>query len=1108
MSVVGSAVAAARHNAVVERLRAARDDHWRRAAIGGSAYFDDAWYLERNPDVERARVDPRQHFLNDGESEGRDPGPDFDSAAYVWMNPDAQGEALTHYHRALAAARLDSSEVGPYEINRRSLPAGTEGWIDEAWYTHAHAGTSIAELAGLPAWVHHVRSGLDPSPLFDVADYRARMPESEQDLVPLRHWLEHGGESALRPRVVSRADAEQPPYRPLIQHQVWPRSELAELDVVVMVHAFYPDLLRPLLDAVRRLPPTSTVLVSVTNQADAVDAHLAIDDVLGIDRPRSIKIVPNRGRNFAPLLCSFGEELRDHDLLLHLHTKKSLYSGNEVSEWRSHLVNSLVPSAAGVDAILSLFAGDPSVGVVQAPPWQGFPLWGNHWLGNHGRGSELFELLGVHDRVAGGYLGYPVGGMFWAKVDALVPLLDLGLTVGDFDREHGQTDRTLAHAIERTIPAAAAVAGFDTVEFDYRQAQWRRNWSAGPTAAAGHADPAALDTALDAALDTAPDTATLVSVDLFDTLVLRPALDPAALDEVLAAQVLDGTALTALRRTVEHRLRVDGVIAGDITLDEIYDAACVERPELADRLAELKRSELDLEPRLAIPRTWLIDRLRADRLRSAGQHRRRRYVLMTDTTQPLTAIEALLEQIGAADLFDDLYVSNACRARKDTGTMWDLVRQLEQPERWLHIGDNEFSDIQQASDRSIAWFHVPAPGALAQAAGVDSAVLADDTRAATQVLAGHGLAALASVPPSRWHGSRAAEQFGYGVLGPLTLGFVNWLTRSARDRAVDRLLFTARDGQLAFDVFNRIRPFLPADVPPADYFMLSRRVALGMLQHDGAHIADIFAAGDFSGTVADLLDARIGFRLPEPAGVALGREVVTLPADTDWLVDALQPFVPAITEHGIRERLAFLTYLRHLGIGADEHLGLVDLGYSGTAQKALAALIDNRVTGFYYVTTSAADELGEAALSCFGRDVTLGGHNLIYDKALTFELLCTAEHPQVERFEHDRAGLRIVFDPRTASSPETRRVIDTAQRAALRFAHDHIQRFGPEFLDASIDPSTVIDTIERNVGTLLPEVNDIFDSFVIDDRFCGRGDQSVTGRAVRPLAGALPRRPF
>ncbi len=39
--------------------------------------------------------------------------------------------------------------------------------------------------------------------------------------------------------------------------------------------------------------------------------------------------------------------------------------------------------------------------------------------------------------------------MFFARVDALKPLLSLGLTDDDFDIEAGQVDGTIAHAIER-----------------------------------------------------------------------------------------------------------------------------------------------------------------------------------------------------------------------------------------------------------------------------------------------------------------------------------------------------------------------------------------------------------------------------------------------------------------------------------------------------------------------------------------------------------------------------------------------------------------------------------------------------------------------------------
>lgn len=1114
--LAGSLASTLRTAPIAQRLKSKAFAAWRRTAISSSPYFDAAWYLDQNDDVRTSGADPLDHYLHDGERENRDPGPKFDAASYAVANPTAGGAALTHFLRRIAALPADAPAPRPVDVVDAGVPAIATGWLDTDWYRNTHVGPfdTVHPLA------HYYRTGLDPSPAFDNADYEAQLRDAGIDESPLDHWVaaqvtaEHG---PIRPHVAAHESAAHPAEGPLVRHRVRPRAELADVDIAVMIHAFYPDVLPALLAPLALLPSTPTLLISVTSNDDATTAHRLVDAVAGADQPRIVKVVPNRGRNFAPLLCSFDAELRERDIVLHLHTKKSLHSGDEQSDWRSHLVDSLLPSAPSVDAILSLLSDDHGVGVVQAPAWAPFPHWGNHWLGNAPLGARLYERLGVTDRRAHGYVMYPVGGMFWARVDALVPLLDLELSVGDFDREHGQTDRTLAHAIERTIPAAASVAGFDTVEFDPAAAQWRRNWSACNVADFGMIDFDALDTAL--------ESADLVSIDLFDTLLLRPCLDAAAFFDVLGAQLdalpdsrTPGPDVVQWRRDAESRLRDAGTIPGDVTLDEIYAEANLAHPDHPDALRRLERLELDLERRLAVPRTALIDHLLADRARS---RRGRRYVLMTDTTQPLAAIESLLYRIGAHDLFDDLYVSNACRARKDSGTMWDLVQVLETPApgRWLHLGDNEFSDIQQASDRGIATFHTPAPAAIPQSRGVDSAVLPAATRLGTQLVSGHGLAALAgrarpvagasTIGTTSTGGAAAAseaseatvEQFGYDVLGPLTLGFVNWVTHTARDRGIDRLLFTARDGHLAFEVLRRIRPFLPETIPPADYFLMSRRVALAASLADGeAHrgrIDHVCAAGNFTGTFAEFLDARLGFRLPSPVGDRLAATALKLPDDTDWLLEQLEPFADRLTAHGRTELAGLRAYLRSLGIADGEHLGFVDLGYSGTTQKALTPLLDQALTGLYYVTTPGANSLGDAALSCFGRDALLGQSNLIYDNTWAFELLCAAPHQQLERFEFDRHGLRAVFDPRTATPTRLRGHAARAQAAAFDFVQDHLERFGPELLDERVDPATMIAVLAHSMDVIAPDLEDVLADLVIDDLFSGTEGQTLSGRAVR-----------
>ena len=63
-------------------------------------HFDGAFYLDENPDVARAGIDPVEHFAAEGWREGRNPSADFDVSYYLSTYPDVRDAGINplwHY---------------------------------------------------------------------------------------------------------------------------------------------------------------------------------------------------------------------------------------------------------------------------------------------------------------------------------------------------------------------------------------------------------------------------------------------------------------------------------------------------------------------------------------------------------------------------------------------------------------------------------------------------------------------------------------------------------------------------------------------------------------------------------------------------------------------------------------------------------------------------------------------------------------------------------------------------------------------------------------------------------------------------------------------------
>ena len=57
------------------------------------------------------------------------------------------------------------------------------------------------------------------------------------------------------------------------------------------------------------------------------------------------------------------------------------------------------------------------------------------------------------------HIVFPVGNMFWDRVDAILPFFT-NIQMSDFPKERGQVDGTIAHAIERLWVYVAEYNGY------------------------------------------------------------------------------------------------------------------------------------------------------------------------------------------------------------------------------------------------------------------------------------------------------------------------------------------------------------------------------------------------------------------------------------------------------------------------------------------------------------------------------------------------------------------------------------------------------------------------------------------------------------------------
>ncbi len=602
----------------------------------------------------------------------------------------------------------------------------------------------------------------------------------------------------------------------------------------------------------------------------------------------------------------------------------------------------------------------------------------------------------------------------------------------------------------------------------------------------------------------------VVSFDIFDTLLCRSFASPEKVFQYIEEIVQRRYGVRdfmRLRQEAEAKMRRQQGKSGDVKISQVYQLLAGMAGVSQEVAVEMLELELTTEIKFLIPRPDVLASF--EEVKKAGK----RIILTTDTYFERPHIERILAAKGIAG-YHQLYISSEEGKRKARGDMWDYIIEQEKitANNFLHVGDNEQSDIQMLGDRGY-WsiVHVMKPSVLFRQSthGQYLWQMLNPRKGWRENLL-YGMVSnhfcLDTYPYDFWYGKKPLNDpyaLGYTVFGPLMHNFLVWLINSARRDGVTHLYFLSREGYAMQKIYQDIAgsaAFRQAglSLPSSSYLLCSRRTSL---------FAGLRGRGDllpfldkyFNGTLRYLFEKRLNVSAENMQAVelALGTNVlnrdVSLPEDYHLVRDSLFKVFDVLLLQSKGERESLLSYYRAQGMKAGAKMGLVDIGYSCTIQKSLIKLLEVPLNGYYLAMENNAENIrdgGSEAHSYLGEPDNPAPNAFILLKyRLLLEAILTAPEGQLIHFTAGQDGAIPVFK-KDGLSQKHFNVIARIQDGMQAFVRDTLTAFGTDMLNVEF-PVQVVFIYYQMIATGMIDIGDLKAALSVEDEYCGTSELAV-----------------
>lgn len=476
------------------------------------------------------------------------------------------------------------------------------------------------------------------------------------------------------------------------------------------------------------------------------------------------------------------------------------------------------------------------------------------------------------------------------------------------------------------------------------------------------------------------DGCSVLSVDLFDTLIMRNTLFYTDIFDIVAFR-LKGMGI-GIEGFSQKRIAAEKFLAtaGAPSLNNIY-AYMIEKYGLQGvSVNYLVQLEWEIDLSLIVPRQEICDLI-------ARQYQAGKMIyIVSDSYYSKIQIEKMLQKCGI-DFYTDIFISCEYHMGKAQGLFEKLKQKLDR-RSCLHIGDDMAVDVEAAMDSGLNACRIYSGIDLLEATGY-LGMWDHITKLSDRIKIGIFTAKLFNSPFQFESGIKKigiedAFDVGYLLFAPMITDFVLWFREQVERFGLKNIWFCARDGYLIKMLYDKL-----SEDNVSIYFLTSRTAAVraGVENDD-----DIRYVGSmkFAGSLE--------VQLAERFGITLERESRGKEEEEKQLLD----YKDIILKSASANRHNYQNYIRSLEID-DGDIAFFDFVAKGTSQLFVQRFIPNHFKGLYFLQLEKENMEGLDIIPFYSTQELES--SAIYENYYILETVLTSDQPSVIGFDNKGSAI-------------------------------------------------------------------------------------------------------